>query len=661
MMDQEFDKVKDACDAVEINTTAAREHIGEIERFIRTIKERSRALMSDLPYTPLPCQVAIHLVYFAVLWLNSLLAAAGVSDKYSPWEIVLGRKINFKKHCKATFSSYAKAHNDPTITNTMRPRTFPRIFLGLTGNRQGTHKVFDINTGIVKKNRTITPLPMPDRVITAIKDWRRHHQKEDKASTLEFLNQKQQQYDWDNNDLKYDEGLIKLDIAHPNIPAEFPGIDLESEQPRHHQVVEVIEESKDKCIYAVQCNASLDNLPHKPTGVSTAVVKIEDNWTDLPEEDDIYNNLPTQPTIIVSPTPILDEDIADNETVNTKAGKLEEAILGSTTIDRRRCSTHNRIPTRVTKVSFNNKTYSDGQYKDGTIHITVDSGHDANHPSPINPNPLTHIQGIAMLHYTNPKASAVVFAQSYSFKAGLKKFGKVGETATVTELTQLHTYETYHPVHTKLLSPKERLQALLSLMNIVEKRNGQVHARAVADGSKERTQPGYKKEDGASPTVATNSIMITTAINAHEQPNVATIDIPGAFLHAYNNKETFMLLKGHLAKLMVQVDPQLYRKLIIYDKNNQALFYVKLSKAIYGLLKSTLFFYKKFVEDLKNYKSPFTINPYDPCVANATINGKQMIITWHIDDLKVSHVDPFQRTKFAAYLATIHGNSLVVH
>jgi hypothetical protein len=150
--------------------------------------------------------------------------------------------------------------------------------------------------------------------------------------------------------------------------------------------------------------------------------------------------------------------------------------------------------------------------------------------------------------------------------------------------------------------------------------------------------------------------MITTAINAHEQRNVATIDIPGAFLNTYNNKETFMLLKGRLAKLMVQVDPQLYCKFVIYNKNNQALLYVKLSKAIYGLLKSTLLFYKKFVKDLKNYKSPFTINPYDPCITNATINRKQMTITWHIDDLKVSHVDPFQITKFAANLATIYGN-----
>jgi hypothetical protein len=83
----------------------------------------------------------------------------------------------------------------------MRPCTFPGIFLGPTGNRQGTHKVFDFNTGIVKKTCTITPLPMPDRVIAIIKDWGQRQQKEDKASMLEILNRKRQQYDWDNDNL----------------------------------------------------------------------------------------------------------------------------------------------------------------------------------------------------------------------------------------------------------------------------------------------------------------------------------------------------------------------------------------------------------------------------------------------------------------------------
>ncbi len=101
-----------------------------------------------------------------------------------------------------------------------------------------------------------------------------------------------------------------------------------------------------------------------------------------------------------------------------------------------------------------------------------------------------------------------------------------------------------------------------------------------------------------------------------------------------------MPLKECLAKLMVQVNPQLYRKYIIHDSKNQHLLYVKLTKAIYGLLKSALLFYQKFVKDLKSYSSPFIINPYVPCVANATVASSQMMVTWHVDDLKTSHITP---------------------
>jgi hypothetical protein len=58
---------------------------------------------------------------------------------------------------------------------------------------------------------------------------------------------------------------------------------------------------------------------------------------------------------------------------------------------------------------------------------------------------------------------------------------------------------------------------------------------------------------------------------------------------------------------------------------------------------------------------PFVINPSDPCVANAMINRKQMTVTWHVNNLKVSHINPFQNTKFAVYLASIYSNRLVIH
>ena len=42
----------------------------------------------------------------------------------------------------------------------------------------------------------------------------------------------------------------------------------------------------------------------------------------------------------------------------------------------------------------------------------------------------------------------------------------------------------------------------------------------------------------------------------------------------------------------------------------------------------------------------FVINPYDPCVANKQVGASQMTVCWHVDDLKVSHADAAEQTRF---------------
>ena len=112
---------------------------------------------------------------------------------------------------------------------------------------------------------------------------------------------------------------------------------------------------------------------------------------------------------------------------------------------------------------------------------------------------------------------------------------------------------------------------------------------------------------------------------------MATIDIPDAYLHTDTDKEVIMLLRGKLAELMAEVEPKLYRKYISKDSKGNSVLYVKMQKALNGLLRSALLFYLKLVKDLEAYS--FTLNPYDPCVANAEIEGSQMTVTWHVDDL----------------------------
>ena len=65
--------------------------------------------------------------------------------------------------------------------------------------------------------------------------------------------------------------------------------------------------------------------------------------------------------------------------------------------------------------------------------------------------------------------------------------------------------------------------------------------------------------------------------------------------------------------------------------------YVRLSKALYGMLGAAILFYKRLRKDLEDMG--FEVNPYDPCVANILVNWAQCTVCLHVDDLKVSHVD----------------------
>jgi hypothetical protein len=134
LIDMEFEKLRDMLPNVTVNTTAAREHEGEIERKIQVAKERARSTMSIIPYKLLPKLMIIELMHFCVMWMNSFLVKSEISEKWSPREIVSRHKLDAKIHCKVPFGAYCEVHVDPDITNTIEPRTKWGICLGPTGN-----------------------------------------------------------------------------------------------------------------------------------------------------------------------------------------------------------------------------------------------------------------------------------------------------------------------------------------------------------------------------------------------------------------------------------------------------------------------------------------------------------------------------------------------
>ena len=222
-----------------------------------------------------------------------------------------------------------------------------------------------------------------------------------------------------------------------------------------------------------------------------------------------------------------------------------------------------------------------------------------------------------------------------TMERGLKEFGEDGIRAVAKEMQQLHDREVLEPTKHEDMTREQKRKVLRYLMFLKRKRCGRIKGRGCADG---RSQREYTmKEDASAPTVFIESVMLSCVQDANERRDVATVDIPGAFMHADMDDIVHIKLVGKMAELLVLTDPKLYRKYIKIEGGKPVL-YAKLRKALYGTLKAALLFWKLLSKTLKKWG--FTANPYDPCVVNKLINGSQCTILWHVDDLKISHKDP---------------------
>jgi hypothetical protein len=205
---------------------------------------------------------------------------------------------------------------------------------------------------------------------------------------------------------------------------------------------------------------------------------------------------------------------------------------------------------------------------------------------------------------------------------------------------------------------KDKIRALSSLLFLKEKRTGKIMWRACVNGAPQ--QAYIPKEDAASPTVSTESTFITAGLAASEHQKIRCYDIPSAFVNTDVNEDVLMMMKGKLSDMMVQIVLQVYRKYVTVDRKGTPILYVKLQKALYGLMRASLLFYSKLRKEMEEYG--FVVNPYDPCVANKTTeSGEQLTVIWHVDDVMGSCKEDFELTKFSCYLAKIYGPKLTMH
>ena len=148
LMDMEFDSTKDELMGRKVvKTSAAKEHVAEFERCISTVKQKFRAVESDLPFNCLYKLIVVNMVYFCILWMSVFPVKNCVPQEFSPRSIVVCTKLIWNQHLRIKFGDYAEVHDDLEPSNTFTPRTHQEITVGTTGNFNVTVNLFCLETG----------------------------------------------------------------------------------------------------------------------------------------------------------------------------------------------------------------------------------------------------------------------------------------------------------------------------------------------------------------------------------------------------------------------------------------------------------------------------------------------------------------------------------
>ncbi len=174
-------------------------------------------------------------------------------------------------------------------------------------------------------------------------------------------------------------------------------------------------------------------------------------------------------------------------------------------------------------------------------------------------------------------------------------------------------------------------------MFVFKKRTGDTKARLVGGGNKQRDY--LTKEDSSLPTVATESVLLTSIVDADEKQDVTIIDIPNVFIQTLvEDKKDWVIIQIHgvVVDWFTKIAPEVYTQYVSADRKGGKMLLVECMNAIYGTMIAGLLYCRNFAESLERKK--FIKNPYDPCIWNKVIKRKQCTICFHVDNCKISHV-----------------------
>jgi hypothetical protein len=516
-----------------------------------------------------------------------------------------GVTLDFNKHLRLPLGQYCQVHEEETPRNSDAPRTKGAISLGPNGNLQGGYKFLSLNTMQKITRRTWDVIPISAAIIARVNEMGK-----DQPELFTFTDRK---------------GRTVGEV-------ELPGVDGDEDIPNV-----AIDETTDD-----QIEISDNDLDYSPSG-EPKVEQIQELEPSLESDPAMEvghaDNDPTMEVGDADNDPAVEVGHADNDPAvqlpDIQAPTVQEPTQAPDGIPGVRRSTRTRF---APKQSYIPSMSGSSKYAYAVTQLTSQG----------TLYPDAHMFFHESIPQEEPDVVAAIMTQ-LSLKAGLKQWGDKATAAVRSEMKQLHFRDTFKPMHWKDMTHAQKQTILESHMFLKEKRDGKIKGRTVAGGNKQRDF--ISKEDASSPTVSTESVLLTCIVDAEEGRDVAVIDIPNAFIQTrIECPEDMAIIKirGILVDMLVEIAPTVYQPFVSTDRKGMKQLIVQCQNAIYGTMVASLLYYRKFCNSLTSID--FVFNPYDPCVANKLINGKQMTIAFHVDDCKLSHKDPKEMDQMIAWL-----------
>jgi hypothetical protein len=167
--DSEFAPIKPLIEYIPggpmVNLASVNEHVPEIERRIREVKERCRATRHSLLFQRIHKLVTIHIVLNVVKLLIFPDQGGRIRNFESKddhvW-IMSGEKLDYKKHLSIQIGQYFQVHEEDNPRNSQISQTKGAISL------QGDFNFMALNTGKKIIRRSWDVIRMPDLVITRV-------------------------------------------------------------------------------------------------------------------------------------------------------------------------------------------------------------------------------------------------------------------------------------------------------------------------------------------------------------------------------------------------------------------------------------------------------------------------------------------------------------